>query len=1039
MNRSFIMLMFAALIFLSSLVTLGATVQERDFELRGYVDASRNSDLPFRVPRLGVNVELTQYDDARLRQQLRRMQQAHITWLRQSVRWDDLEPLPGDYRWDTWDRIATAVAEFPRLRLVAVLVNSPQWARAAGSSTAPPRDPALFAAFAAAFAERYGDIVDHYQVWDEPNLSSAWGGLEPRPVDYLALLSAAYRAVHSNDSQAVVLGAALAPTIERSAQNISDLLYLRDLYALGAGSYMDGAAGKPYGFDAHPLDRRVDANTLNFSRAVALREVMLDFDQGRQALWASNWGWNALPEDWTGEASIWGQVTAEERLLYTMIALDRVEREWPWLGGLILQHWQPAAPADDPQWGFALIGPDDTPTPLWQALVNRSQPSVAENGLFAAVNPYVTYSGVWTFGALGADIGWVQDSQFAFRFQGRDISLLLRQDNYTAYLYPTLDGVPANALPRDSSGNAYLVLTSGSNAPELSLVPVARDLAPGEHTLRVIADRGWDRWALAGFGVSSGSLAADYDRLIDALLLSTCAGGTALFVAIINAYRAGLGERLSVLARLSRRLAHFPLAAVSSLLLLVGMLLTWGDAAPAIFRRDAVPLVIAIATVGLIRLEPGIIITIVATVLLFVVFFHRVEIGLTLVIFWSPFFLFPVELYQFAFPLAELLLLITFAAWLLRLLVEWARQRHEAKTQHIRLTQLQALDWVVAAWVALGCAAFFWSELRGQALTELRVLFIEPALFYLISRTARLSQTQVVRLVDALLLAGLFVSVIGLWQFIQGQSIITAEAGARRLASVYGSPNNVALLLGRCIPFALAYLLLPVGAYRRAAAVLWFVPVGLALLLTQSAGALFLGVPAAVVAVLLLIYRRRALLPIAALLIIAMFAFIAALQIPRFARVLDFTEGTNFYRLRVWESAINIIRDHPLTGLGLDQFLYAFRGHYILPDAWQEPNLSHPHNVLLDFWVRLGAGGVILLAALLLCFWRHTARAYRERDATRVVEHALVVGAMGAMMNLLAHGLVDNSVYVQDLAYIFALLLLLAVWLSNMRAIDEPL
>jgi hypothetical protein len=36
---------------------------------------------------------------------------------------------------------------------------------------------------------------------------------------------------------------------------------------------------------------------------------------------------------------------------------------------------------------------------------------------------------------------------------------------------------------------------------------------------------------------------------------------------------------------------------------------------------------------------------------------------------------------------------------------------------------------------------------------------------------------------------------------------------------------------------------------------------------------------------------------------------------------------------------------------------------------------------------------------------------------------ALVVGAMGSMANTLAHGLVDNSVFVNDLSLVFVLLL----------------
>jgi hypothetical protein len=43
---------------------------------------------------------------------------------------------------------------------------------------------------------------------------------------------------------------------------------------------------------------------------------------------------------------------------------------------------------------------------------------------------------------------------------------------------------------------------------------------------------------------------------------------------------------------------------------------------------------------------------------------------------------------------------------------------------------------------------------------------------------------------------------------------------------------------------------------------------------------------------------------------------------------------------------------------------------------------------------------------------------------------------MGSMANLLAHGLVDNSVFVQDLTYVFVLLLGLLPLAENMRAID---
>jgi hypothetical protein len=200
----------------------------------------------------------------------------------------------------------------------------------------------------------------------------------------------------------------------------------------------------------------VNEDTLNFSRIVALREEMVRNRDGATPLWASNWGWNSLPGDWRGDASIWGSVSADQQIQYTLAGLDRAEREWSWLGGMILHQWQPSAESVDAQWGFALIDQNDTPTPLYEALTTREPQPRAVNGLYFPTNPFTRYSGVWTFGELGADIGWIRDSQLEFDFAGRDVALLLRQDDFVAFLYPQLDNPP---IPRrDASRNTFINL-----------------------------------------------------------------------------------------------------------------------------------------------------------------------------------------------------------------------------------------------------------------------------------------------------------------------------------------------------------------------------------------------------------------------------------------------------------------------------------------------------------------------------------------------------------------------------------------------------
>jgi O-antigen ligase len=388
--------------------------------------------------------------------------------------------------------------------------------------------------------------------------------------------------------------------------------------------------------------------------------------------------------------------------------------------------------------------------------------------------------------------------------------------------------------------------------------------------------------------------------------------------------------------------------------------------------------------------------------------------------------------------MAELVLLLLAGAWLLRLAVDWAARRKQPErtaTAGVRgaLARLTALDVCVAAYLALGGVALFVSAQRGPALTELRVLFIEPALFYLILRHTARDEAMWLRLADTLVAAAVVVAAVGLAQYAFGQSVVIAEGGTGRLASVYGSPNNAALFLERALPFAAVFLLTRFDARRRWFGALAAVVIGAALALTFSAGALFLGVPLALALVLALHFGRRAVWILGGLALLVGAALALALQTERFARLANLSGGTSFFRVRVWQSAAQMLRDHPVTGIGLDQFLYAYRGQYIAPDAWQEPNLSHPHNILLDFWLRLGLLGAALLIVIQIAFWARALRVWRSA-AGALVSRALIIGAMGSMLGLLAHGLVDNSVFVNDLALVFMLLLALAASLPAERA-----
>ena len=323
---------------------------------------------------------------------------------------------------------------------------------------------------------------------------------------------------------------------------------------------------------------------------------------------------------------------------------------------------------------------------------------------------------------------------------------------------------------------------------------------------------------------------------------------------------------------------------------------------------------------------------------------------------------------------------------------------------------------------------------RGAALFELRAVFLLPALTYALLRGTRLDEKARWRIVDGFVLGGVGVALVGLAQVALGRNLVLAEGGLSRLQSIYHSPNNVGLYLGRAWPFLVAALLAKKPGFffaerkpRQGNAekpgfspvfyALALAPVTLALALSFSRGALLLALPAALLAMGWRAGGRWRWAAVALVLIGAL-ALIPLLRVPRFASLLDLGEGSTFFRLSLWRSSLRMVRDHPIFGVGPGNFLEAYRTRYVLPSAWQEFDLEHPHNVYLDHWTRLGLLGVLAGALIQLAFWRRIGRRPR-RDA-------LSLGLVGSMTALLAHGLVDNALFFTDLALSFFLLLALS-------------
>ena len=373
-------------------------------ELRGVERVHPQSHMPAQ----GFNVELVQYGPQEREQALDDIGRLGATWVRQRFPWREIEPQEGTYDWARWDAVANAVARHG-LGLIAVLDAPPDWALRRDPTPLPCQPPCrveAYARFVGTLAQRYTGTIQAYQVWDEPNLSQAWGGGHVAACGYVSLLEAAYGAIQEADPSAIVLGGGLAPTQANGPEDLNDLIYLDQLYMLGGGAYFDVLAVKGYGFWSGPEDRRVANDVLNFSRLVAVRELARRRGDAAKPLWAVEWGWHVSEPDVGAVAPPWGTDRIETQGPRIRDAVERARMEWPWLEMMCWAEYQPDRPAADPRWGFAVRDGGGQETPLYTALQQASMPAGdasyrrPQRGRWAAV------AGLLVIGYVGLGLAW---------------------------------------------------------------------------------------------------------------------------------------------------------------------------------------------------------------------------------------------------------------------------------------------------------------------------------------------------------------------------------------------------------------------------------------------------------------------------------------------------------------------------------------------------------------------------------------------------------------------------------------------------------
>ncbi len=898
-------------------------------------------------------------------------------WVRLRLPWNEIEPERGRYRWEVVET-ALAACRQHGLQPVLLLDGAPAWAvkpEDADNPLAPPHDVRDFGRFAETVAAKYGALVAIYQIWDEPNIAPHWGKAWISPQSYFNLLREAANSIRRRDPEAQIMLAALAPTTADEPLNRSDLWFLERLYQLGAAPYFDLVAAAGYGFARSPTDPPA-ADRLNFRRPELIHALMARYGEATKPVWITAWGWWSSAAG--AAASPWEQIDPALLPAYQAQALALARTEWPWAGPLAWVEYT-LTPARDPRrYGFALRQPHGEPTPAGRSLGSlMAPPPVLGSGSHPAAHPAaIIGQGDWRFSPLAADPDQ-PNSVLVYPFEGRAVAVEIQRGPYWATLKAWIDEEPAPLLPRDENGDAYIAMYDPAN--RIAVVPLAHALPPGRHHLRLEASAGWGQWFLRRIIVDSQPWPRPWSPWP--------------LAAVVVPALIGVGWRWWQLARgeVGRRFGNRLLGGWQTLTeridptpwpFVVGLgLLAWLALAPGPqWRLPALP-----PLVGLLAFSP----------------WSAPALALVAL----PFYVRPLVLGPVGLPLHELLIWLGAGLGLARYALARGLRRQGGPSAPV------PLDMAVWGLGVMGLFATLAAAEVGPAWYDFRTVFLTPLLFYgLLTRTGRERSSPPPMVADALVLGAVLVAAVGLYDLVTGR--VGLIEGVPRVKAIYGSPNNLALYLGRVLP-----LLTVVGwagtGRRRWLYAMALLLVGAAAFLTFSRGLLVFGLPAGLVTLALIEKRlRRPVFGMAVLVALALFPFLST---PRLASLLDWESGTTFWRLQLWRSAWRMFLEHPWLGVGPDNFLYAYRSRYVLPTAWQELNLSHPHNLFFDLLTRVGLLGTVPGLAMLALTLGHGWAWLRCRcdDETGRLSY---LGLYAGLVAGLAHGLIDNSLFLPDLA-----------------------
>ncbi len=338
----------------------------------------------------GVQIHLHRED---LDQIFSKLELLGVGWVKVQVSWKLYEPTPNgydDFRFNELDRLISE-ADARDINVLLSVAKAPEWSRPTTELDGPPSDFQLYERFMHTLANRYGNRVAAYELWNEPNLNREWNGAPLNAADLVQLIKFGAAGVRAVDNEAILISSAPATTgINDGVTAIDDRVFLSQMVAAGVVEVVDAIGAHPYGW-ANPPDSSAAApdpaipshnNHPSFFFQDTLedyREILFQSSRPEIPIWVTEFGWGSydgLDKSPPPGVEYMGHVDEWQQASYTIRAFEKAE-ESAGIGPLFIWNlnFAPTFGDDFVESAYSLLRPDGSHRPVFKsvsAMLNSS-------------------------------------------------------------------------------------------------------------------------------------------------------------------------------------------------------------------------------------------------------------------------------------------------------------------------------------------------------------------------------------------------------------------------------------------------------------------------------------------------------------------------------------------------------------------------------------------------------------------------------------------------------------------------------------------